>query len=47
MAVEYKFERTYIRFTLIGSFDTDDMKAEAEKLRHDADFRPNQNVKPG
>ncbi len=44
MAVEYRFEDSYVRFILAGSFDTDEIKAGAEKLGPDPGFRPNLNV---
>ena len=44
MAIGYRFEDGYIRFTLAGSFDTADMKGEAEKLCRDAEFRLSLNV---
>ena len=44
MAIGYRFENSYIRFILAGSFDTSDIKAEAEKLCRDAEFRLSMNV---
>lgn len=44
MTVEYKIEDDYIRFTLAGSFDSGDIKAEGAKLLHDENYRPKMNV---
>ena len=44
MSVEYRFEDSYIRVVLTGSFDSDDIEAAAGKLGRDADFRPNMNI---